>query len=123
MPLAVPHARAPARLPLRRTAAPSLQAAPLHSRFERKRANVVVNSAAGVPAAPAAKPFKWGADMKSLGICVAVGTAMWMMPPPAGVALKAWHLLAIFTGARGAPRARNFLAYGTIAAISRPSRR
>lgn len=27
-----------------------------------------------------------------------LATAVWFIPPPAGVALKAWHLLAIFLG-------------------------
>ena len=29
-------------------------------------------------------------------VTVAVGAAIWLLPLPAGVALKAWHLLAIF---------------------------
>ena len=49
-----------------------------------------------LPAAIAAAGIKWGADLKKLGICVALGAALWVIPPPAGVALKAWHLLAIF---------------------------
>jgi di/tricarboxylate transporter len=36
--------------------------------------------------------------MKNLGICVAVATIVWFAPPPAGVTLQAWHLLAIFLG-------------------------
>eukprot|EP00879_Flechtneria_rotunda_P022700 GHRR01023974.1.p1 GENE.GHRR01023974.1~~GHRR01023974.1.p1 ORF type:complete len:386 (+),score=103.40 GHRR01023974.1:93-1250(+) len=59
----------------------------------------VVNAAAGAaPAAPAQKPFKWGADMKNLGICIGVGVAIALCPAPAGVAPKAWNLLAIFAG-------------------------
>ena len=50
------------------------------------------------PAAPSEPPFKWGADMKNLGICVSIATIVWFIPPPAGVALQAWHLLAIFLG-------------------------
>jgi di/tricarboxylate transporter len=34
--------------------------------------------------------------MKDLSICLGIGLAMWFIPPPAGVALKAWHLLAVF---------------------------
>jgi len=78
--------------------AAQLAPTPLIKRTTRKNVNVIVNSAAG--AAPAAeKPFKWGADMKNLSICVGLAAVMWFIPPPAGVALKAWHLLAIFTGA------------------------
>ena len=40
--------------------------------------------------------IKWGADLKKLAICVGIGTALWFVPPPAGVTLPAWHLLAIF---------------------------
>lgn len=40
--------------------------------------------------------IKWGADLKKLAICVGLGTALWFVPPPAGVAIKAWHLLSIF---------------------------
>lgn len=42
--------------------------------------------------------IKWGADLKKLAICVGLSTALWYIPPPAGVALKAWHLLSIFLG-------------------------
>lgn len=42
--------------------------------------------------------IKWGADLKKLGTCIAIASIMWVIPPPAGVALKAWHLLAIFLG-------------------------
>lgn len=53
-----------------------------------------------VHAASAASPkeFKWGADMKNLGICVGLALAVWFVKPPAGVTLEAWHLLAIFLG-------------------------
>lgn len=40
--------------------------------------------------------IKWGADLKKLAICVGLGAALWFVPPPAGVAIKAWHLLSIF---------------------------
>ncbi len=62
---------------------------------------VAASSAAAVsssPEAPSEPPFKWGANMKNLGICVAVATIVWFVPPPEGVALKAWRLLAIFLG-------------------------
>lgn len=36
--------------------------------------------------------------MKSLGISFAVGLLIWVIPPPAGVTVLAWHLLAIFLG-------------------------
>ena len=49
--------------------------------------------------APSAKPeFKWGADMKNLGISVGLATAVWFIPSPEGVSAAAWHLLAIFLG-------------------------
>lgn len=63
----------------------------------RKRNVNIVNAAAGAPA-PVAKPFKWGADMKNLAICIGIGAAMWFCPAPQGVSAKAWHLLSIFTG-------------------------
>ena len=57
---------------------------------------------AGEPSSPAAAPqeppFKWGADMKNLSICVGISLALWFCPPPAGVNIKAWHLLSVFTG-------------------------
>ena len=34
--------------------------------------------------------------MKNLGISVAVGAAVWLLPTPAGVTTQAWHLLALF---------------------------
>mmetsp|Transcript_18497 Transcript_18497/g.51906 ORF Transcript_18497/g.51906 Transcript_18497/m.51906 type:complete len:564 (-) Transcript_18497:806-2497(-) len=52
----------------------------------------------GDAAAPKEPPFKWGADMKNLGICVGLSLALWFIPPPAGVSIKAWHLLSVFTG-------------------------
>lgn len=36
--------------------------------------------------------------MKNLGISVALAAIVWLIPPPSGVTLKAWHLLAIFLG-------------------------
>lgn len=57
--------------------------------------DVIVQAAAG--SAPAKAPeFKWGADMKNLSICIALGTLLWFLPAPAGVTAKAWHLLAVF---------------------------
>jgi hypothetical protein len=61
------------------------------------RGNLLRVSAAASGAAPP-KPFKWGADMKSLAICIGLGVALSLCPPPAGVSVKAWNLLAIFTG-------------------------
>ena len=55
----------------------------------------IVSAAAG--SAPPAE-FRWGADMKTLGISVGLAVAVWFIPPPAGVTLPAWHLLAIFLG-------------------------
>ena len=40
-------------------------------------------------AVPAATPaFKWGADMKSLGICVGIATLLWFLPAPSGVSTQ-----------------------------------
>jgi di/tricarboxylate transporter len=36
--------------------------------------------------------------MKNLGIAVGVATALWFIPPPSGVTVQAWHLLAVFIG-------------------------
>jgi di/tricarboxylate transporter len=36
--------------------------------------------------------------MKNLSICVGISLALWFCPPPAGVNIKAWHLLSVFTG-------------------------
>lgn len=54
-----------------------------------------------MPVVQAASPsepegFQWGANMKNLSIAVALGTAVWFAPSPAGVTSQAWHLLAIF---------------------------
>lgn len=71
------------------------------SASDRTALSVSASASAAVstsPSAPAEPPFKWGADMKNLGICVAVATTVWFLPPPAGVTVQAWHLLAIFLG-------------------------
>ena len=47
---------------------------------------------------PEQKSFKWGADMKNLGIAVGIATVLWFIPPPSGVTAQAWHLLAVFIG-------------------------
>ena len=52
----------------------------------------VVNAAAASPPAPEWK----GANLKNLGLAVAVGIAIWFCPTPAGITAQAWHLLAIF---------------------------
>lgn len=54
--------------------------------------SVVAKAAASSPP----EEFKWGADMKNLGISVALGVAVWFCPAPTGVTPQAWHLLAIF---------------------------
>lgn len=55
-------------------------------------------SAAASAPAPAQKEFKWGADMKTLGLAVGIGALIWFLPSPAGVTQQAWHLLAVFVG-------------------------
>jgi anion transporter len=69
----------------------------------RSRQGLTVHAASSTPApipapAPVAPPFKWGANMKDLGICVAISLVIWFTPPPAGVSIKAWHLLSVFVG-------------------------
>ena len=63
---------------------------------EPEKSPVPVVKKAPEPVAVAAEPFKWGAKMKPLLMCVALGTVLWFIPAPAGVTTKAWHLLAIF---------------------------
>ncbi|KAG1673950.1 hypothetical protein FOA52_015705 [Chlamydomonas sp. UWO 241] len=63
---------------------------------QQARSDRVKASAAASSPAPAA--FKWGANMKDLGICVGIATIMWFVPPPVGVSVKAWQLLSLFTG-------------------------
>lgn len=53
-------------------------------------------AASGTPAPQTG--IKWGADLKKLAICIAVGAAVWFIPPPTGVTVQAWHLLSIFLG-------------------------
>ena len=53
-----------------------------------------MSAAASAPPAE----FRWGADMKNVGISVGLAVAIWLIPPPAGVTVPAWHLLAIFLG-------------------------
>lgn len=62
-------------------------AAAAHSRPEQYRRGSHATPVAGI---------KWGADLKKLGICVAIGAALWVSPAPAGVSSQAWHLLAVF---------------------------
>lgn len=67
-----------------------------HSRTAKcqsSRRSIVCTAASAPPAG-----FKWGADMKNLGISVGLAVAIWFIPPPSGVTLPAWHLLAIFLG-------------------------
>ena len=64
----------------------------------RARSQVCASAAAGAVPAPQQKEFKWGADMKTLGISVGIGALIWFLPAPAGVTLQAWHLLAVFVG-------------------------
>lgn len=59
---------------------------------------VDVKAQASSASAPEVAPFKWGANMKNLGICVAIATAIWFSPAPSGVSAQAWHLLAVFVG-------------------------
>ena len=60
------------------------------------QASAAVTASPGQPAEQ--KSFKWGADMKNLGIAVGIATVLWFIPPPSGVTSQAWHLLAVFIG-------------------------
>lgn len=74
---------------------------PSRSHTAQRRSALCVSASASAAVStspPAEPPFKWGADMKNLGICVAVAVAVWFCPPPTGVTTQAWHLLAIFLG-------------------------
>jgi hypothetical protein len=75
-----------ARLPSQFVGRPA-SAAPvlpkLASRVVARKPLQVCNSAAGAPATPA--PFKWGANMKDLAICIGLGVAVYLCPAPAGV--------------------------------------
>ena len=97
-PLASPPAAAPSIS--RGVGRPSLvqsMAHPSLSRRQSRRAQrlcvnastAVVSAAAASAPAPAEKPFKWGADMKNLGISVAIAVVVWLLPPPSGVKLQA----------------------------------
>jgi hypothetical protein len=57
---------------------------------------VTPDVAAKAAASSASEGFKWGADMKNLGISVALGLIVWFCPTPSGITPQAWHLLAIF---------------------------
>ena len=59
----------------------------------------VTASATPGPAVQAAAPAEWkGAKLKPLGYSVLAGLIIWLIPAPAGVTAKAWHLLAVFVG-------------------------
>ena len=65
-----------------------------------RRSVVTYASGSGkVPAvvnAAAAPPAPKGANLKTLGLAVAIGVALYVCPHPAGITDQAWHLLAIF---------------------------
>eukprot|EP00191_Tetraselmis_sp_GSL018_P008793 CAMPEP_0177605164 /NCGR_PEP_ID=MMETSP0419_2-20121207/16545_1 /TAXON_ID=582737 /ORGANISM="Tetraselmis sp., Strain GSL018" /LENGTH=553 /DNA_ID=CAMNT_0019099275 /DNA_START=187 /DNA_END=1848 /DNA_ORIENTATION=+ len=72
---------------------------PVSKRSKQARTGLSVQaSAAGAAASPPAPEpgFTWGAKMKPLLGCIAIGAVMWFIPAPAGVTPKAWHLLSIF---------------------------
>ncbi len=73
-------------------ASPAMPALPSRARTVRVAAQ---SAASPAPTAPA---FKWGANMKDLGISVGIATLLWFIPPPAGVSMKAWQLLSVFVG-------------------------
>jgi len=79
-------------LSIHRPALPSLKMAS----SSRKEKAVVSASSAVVAATsaplPVQKDFKWGADMKNLGICVAIGAITWFCPAPTGAYIVASNL-------------------------------
>lgn len=95
---ALPLAR-PAVLSSTKSSQPSLpmrQQLPVRALGASRRTSVAVSAQAA--SAPAAPPFKWGANMRDLGISVGIGALLWFIPPPAGVTVKAWQLLSVFVG-------------------------
>jgi hypothetical protein len=75
----------------------------LASRVVARKQLQVCNSAAGAPATPA--PFKWGANMKDLAICIGLGVALYLCPAPAGV--SGWvRLKALLRVIRGLSAAK-----------------
>ena len=81
------------KLCLRQQALPSLR----RVSSSRVKKSVVASSNAIVAATsaplPAKKEFKWGADMKNLSICVAVGVITWFCPAPTGAFFTAISIL------------------------------
>ena len=93
--LSKPCLHAPCKFLPHRAGALSLNNNPLRSGYRQTRqtsrkehAQAVVSSSAVISASsapvPLQKEFKWGANMQSLGIAVAVGVITWFVPPPAG---------------------------------------
>ena len=72
----------------------------------RKRADALVTRASASSSAPVVRAgadggalANWkGAKLKPLGYSVLAGLLIWLIPAPAGVSAKAWHLLAVFVG-------------------------
>jgi hypothetical protein len=71
---------------------PTIQPAKTVEQARARASNPSIVQAAAVEP----EKFKWGANMKNLGISVACGLLVWFLPAPAGVSAQAWHLLAIF---------------------------
>jgi hypothetical protein len=77
------------------------QRCPNLQHVDSRQARPVQSSSHSVQlAAASSEPgkFKWGANMKNLGIAVGLATLIWFIPAPTGVTPQAWHLLAIFIG-------------------------
>ena len=76
---------------------PSLK---IQRRSEHAHRPILCNSAASSTSiVPKKDPgIQWGADLKTLAICVGAGVAIWFCPSPEGVSTEAWHLLSIFVG-------------------------
>ena len=67
-----------------------------HCTVSATQAHLIINVYNADPIAAKKAPKK--ADLKKLSICVALGSAIWALPPPSGVGLPAWRLLGIFLG-------------------------
>jgi len=78
----------------------------LASMTKTTRADALVVRASASSSAPVVRAgaeggalANWkGAKLKPLGYSVLAGLLIWLIPAPAGVSAKAWHLLAVFVG-------------------------
>lgn len=74
-----------------------LQASASHRASAKRVVSASATPAPVVKAAATTAEWK-GAKLKPLGFSVLAGLIIWLIPAPAGVTAKAWHLLAVFVG-------------------------